>query len=456
VRRSSLWRRPGAGPAGRLLFATLALVGWSIATTRGHEIPNDVTIRMFVRPEGQRLRVLVRAPLEAMTDIDWRYSGPGGLLDLTRIDANLEHAATLWLADNIDARENGARLAYPRVAALRASLPNELAFQSYDEALAQLLGPPLPPATDLYRNQGILDALFEYDISSDRSAFAVHARFARLGIQTLTILRFLPPGGAMREFNLHGDQGLVPLEPRWTYVVWRFVRQGFLHILQGADHVLFLFCLVIPLRSLAAIVLVATSFTIAHSITLIAAAYELAPGALWFPPLVDALVATSILYMAIENLVGPRLERRWPVAFVFGLAHGFSFSLALRDTLQFAGAHLFSSLVSFNVGIEAGQLLLLGLLVPALRLAFRFVVAERIGTILVSVLVAHTGWHWVTTGYGRLLLFPLALPTVDAAFLAATLRWLMLLVVAAGAGWAISTFAGGRRVNPEGGGLPPA
>lgn len=428
------------------MAVSLVLVG---GVVRAHEIPNEVTIRMFFKPEGERLRVLVRAPLDAMNDIDWRYRGPGGLLDLTRIQSHLEHAATLWLADNLEVRENGARLAYPRVAALRASLPTDQAFQSYEQALAQTLGPPLSPETDLYKNQGILDALFEYTIASDTSAFAVDARFARLGLQTQTILKVSQPSGAIREFNLHGDQGLVDLDPRWSSVGWRFIKQGFLHIVRGTDHLLFLLCLIIPLRSLRAIVLVATAFTIAHSITLIAAAYELAPSGLWFPPLVDALVATSLLYMAVENLVGVTLERRWPVAFVFGLAHGFSFSLALRDTLQFAGTHLLSSLIAFNIGIELGQLLVLVLVAPTLYLIFRRLVAERIGTVVLSVLVAHTAWHWVTTSYGRLLLFRLTMPPIDAAFLAATLRWLMLLVVAAGAGWAISTLTGKPAVTEE-------
>ncbi len=81
--------------------------------------------------------------------------------------------------------------------------------------------------------------------------------------------------------------------------------------------------------------------------------------------------------------------------------HGFGFSFALRRTLQFAGTHLLTSLLSFNVGVELGQLLVLLVLIPALDLLFRFVVAERMGTIILSALVAHTGWHWMLDRYGR-------------------------------------------------------
>ena len=82
------------------------------------------------------------------------------------------------------------------------------------------------------------------------------------------------------------------------------MKLGFCHILDGTDHLLFLFCLVIPFRRFRSLVAVVTAFTVAHSITLIASAYNLAPDALWFPPLIETLIATSIVYMALENIVG--------------------------------------------------------------------------------------------------------------------------------------------------------
>src|SRR5262249_28324691 len=69
------------------------------------------------------------------------------------------------------------------------------------------------------------------------------------------------------------------------------------------DHLLFLGCLVIPFRRFRSLIAVVTAFTVAHSITLIASAYNLAPDALWFPPLIETLIATSIVYMALENIV---------------------------------------------------------------------------------------------------------------------------------------------------------
>src|SRR5206468_3215103 len=190
--------------------------------------------------------------------------------------------------------------------------------------------------TNVVWNQTMLDVLFDYPIPSDRAAFSIQRRLGRLGLRVVTSLRFLPPGGALRAFEFTNDPGLVRLDPRWHQAALRFVEEGFRHILDGTDHLLFLLCLVIPFRRFRALVPVVTAFTVAHSITLIASAYDMAPGALWFPPLIEMLIAASIVYMALENITGKAtIHTRWMVAFGFGLVHGFGFSFALRESLQF-------------------------------------------------------------------------------------------------------------------------
>jgi hypothetical protein len=401
-----------------------------------HEIPNDVTIQTFFKPEGQRLHFLVRAPLSAMLDVDYPKRGQG-LLDLARADAWLRDAGTLWIADNLQVHEGDTLLPYPRVVDVRASLASDPSFRSYEEAFAHVTGPRLPNTTDFVWNQGLLDILFEYPIQSDRSEFSIQPKFARLGIRTVTVLRFLPPGGAVRAFEFAGDPGLVRLDPRWYQASLWFVREGFWHILDGTDHLLFLFCLVIPFRRFRALVPVVTAFTVAHSVTLIASAYDLAPDALWFPPLIETLIAMSIVYMALENIVGGNLKRRWIITFGFGLVHGFGFSFALRQTLQFAGSHLLTSLLSFNIGVELGQLLVLLVLIPGLEILFRSVVAERIGTIILSGLITHTGWHWMTERADKLSQYQFQWPALTAALMLSAVRWMMVLVVLAGLIWLV-------------------
>jgi len=332
--------------------------------------------------------------------------------------------------------EGTSLLPNPQVMAARISLPSDFSFRSYESAIAHLSSPPLSDSTDVYWDQTLLDVLFDTAVQSDRSRFSIEPRFARLGLRVITVLRFVLPGGEIRAFEFDGDPGLVRLDPRWHQAALRFVNLGFLHILDGTDHLLFLFCLVIPFRRLRALVPVVTAFTVAHSITLIASAYNLAPDFLWFPPLIETLIAASIVYMALENIVGAgSVERRWLMAFGFGLVHGFGFSFALRQSLQFAGTHLLTSLLSFNVGVELGQLLVLLLLIPVLQLFFRYAVAERMGTIILSAIVAHTAWHWMLDRGTVLRQYRFAWPVLDAALLATVLRSLMFVVILAGILW---------------------
>jgi hypothetical protein len=232
-------------------------------------------------------------------------------------------------------------------------------------------------------------------------------------------------------------------------VLGSFVRLGFLHILEGTDHLLFLFCLIIPFRRFRELVLLVTAFTVAHSVTLVASAYGVAPDALWFPPLVETLIATSIVYMALENIVGGAVRRRWLITFGFGLVHGFGFSFALRETLQFAGSHLLTSLLAFNLGVELGQLLVLALLLPLLSILFRQAIAERTGTVILSALVAHTGWHWMVERGARLSQFDW--PRIDAQLLASAMRWAILMVGVAGLYWLIGVYRNrtGNRSSPQ-------
>jgi hypothetical protein len=441
-----------------LLAATLAAVIVLAAPASAHDVPDAVTVHAFLKPEGTRLRLLVRVPLQAVRDVDIPRRGPG-FLDLARVEPSLRHAATVWIVQNVELFEEDARVGPASLAAVRVSLPSDRSFGDYDGALAHVTGRGLDPATDLYWEQGILDALVEYPIRSEGSRFSLRPGLERLGQRVTLVLRVLPPGGGVRAFQLHEPAGLVRLDPRWHQAALSFTWAGFRHVLDGADHLLFLLCVVIPVRRLRPLVIIVTSFTVAHSITLVGSAYGAAPGAIWFVPLVETLIALSIVYMALENIViwldrravdgteAGRVERvalgrRWIVTGLFGLVHGFGFSFALRDNLQFAGSHLLTSLVSFNVGVELAQLLVIAVCCAALSAAFAFVVSERAGAVILSALVAHTGWHW--TGERGRVLAQFSWPEVDAALLASAVGWVLAAVVAASLIWAARAAQGWR------------
>jgi len=459
-------------PIAVVLLVSAALV--ASARLSAHEIPSDVRIQAFLHQDGSRLRLVVRVPVAStVNEIEWPARGP--LLDLASLPPSTLEEAARWIAGRVDLFEEDRQLGSPRITGARVSLPSDTSFDSYGKAVAHVTGAPLSSNVDLATSQALVDVMLEYPVASAESRVSISTRFETAGLRSVTVLRFLSgtstgralpdaastgralPGaasagralqdGVERAFQFHGNSGVVRLDPRWFQAAARFVVDGFFHILGGVDHLLFLLCLVIPFRRLGALIVIVTSFTVAHSVTLIASAYDMAPSALWFPPLVEMLIAASIVYMALENIVSPALTRRWVVTFAFGLVHGFGFSFALRDSLQLAGSHVLTSLLSFNVGVELGQLVVLVVAIPALDALFRYGVPERIGTIVLSALVAHTGWHWMTERGGRLAQYQFEWPVFDFAFLDLLLRWAMLAVGLAGVAWLIfGVFA--KRVQP--------
>ena len=147
----------------------------------------------------------------------------------------------------------------------------------------------------------------------------------------------------------------------------RFVSLGIEHIVTGYDHLAFVIGLLIGASSLLAVVKIVTAFTVAHSVTLGLATFELVslPSAL-----IESLIALSIAWVAVENLLLDRLAGRWRIAFVFGLVHGFGFSNVLRD-LELPPRTLALSLFTFNAGVEIGQVLFVVLAFPLVWLAMR-------------------------------------------------------------------------------------
>jgi len=419
-------------------LAALILFGLSLFAASpafAHNIPVDALIQAYMKPHGHVLQVLMRMPLKSYSDADY-YHHANGSVDLTKADGPLRTAAQVALFENLKVYENGRELPFPHIVAVRMALDSDRSFATYDQALAQLRAPPLSSTGDVYWDQAKLDVLFDYPIQSESSYFSIHAAFDRLALHEITPLTVILPNGVTRAFELEGDAGHVHLDPSWFNAAGRFVVMGVGHILGGIDHLLFLLCLVIPFRRIRPLVPIVTSFTVAHSITLIASAYGYAPDVEWFPPLIEMLIAVSIVYMALENIVVEKPGRRWIITFFFGLVHGFGFSFILRNTLQFAGSHVLSSLLSFNIGVEIGQLFMLALFVPALNLLFRHVVAQRLGTVILSALVAHQAWHWMEDRFDALSQFPW--PTVTQGGILSALRWLTVLVAVAAVVWLVS------------------
>jgi hydrogenase/urease accessory protein HupE len=139
-----------------------------------------------------------------------------------------------------------------------------------------------------------------------------------------------------------------------------FFIEGIQHILGGLDHLLFLVSLLLAVDGWRRFALVVTSFTIAHSVTLALGALELVVVS---PRLVEPLIAASIVYVAVENIVRRAPRARIAVTFGFGLVHGLGFGGALRD-LGLTASELWRPLLGFNLGVETGQLMVVAPLLP--------------------------------------------------------------------------------------------
>jgi len=153
---------------------------------------------------------------------------------------------------------------------------------------------------------------------------------------------------------------------------------GVEHILLGFDHVLFIIALILPGGGFWPLVAMVTAFTVAHSITLALSVL----GIVSLPSqLVEPVIALSIAYVAFENLTLQNApSRRWAVSFLFGLVHGFGFAGALTEVgLPTSG--LVAALVGFNLGVEAGQMLIVALLLPVLLWLQRFAWEKRLAQV---------------------------------------------------------------------------
>jgi len=251
-----------------------------------------------------------------------------------------------------------------------------------------------------------------------------------LGDALKLTVRYKPLEGESRTLLMTSRSGVVALNPTRLRAAAGFVGLGMMHILTGFDHLLFLLCLIIPLRDWRQILAIVTTFTVAHSFTLIGSAVNLAPSGAWFPPLVETTIAASIVYMAIENIMGAEFGRRMLITGMFGLVHGFGFSYGLQENLQFAGTHLIVSLFAFNIGIEIGQLLVLAVMLPALLVVRRYVLPGRVGMIILSALVGLTAWQWMLERGQDLLNVPW--PHVTVAGLATLAFWIAGIIFGAG------------------------
>ncbi len=156
------------------------------------------------------------------------------------------------------------------------------------------------------------------------------------------------------------------LNPTFWGTAWEFLGWGMHHIFVGYDHIAFLLALLLGAKRMGEMLKIVTSFTVAHSITLLLAASQW-PGWLAGIPssVTEAMIAGSIVYVAVENYFIRDSKYRWVLTFCFGLVHGLGFSGVLREKLSEISSPVVP-ILTFNLGVELGQVAILLVAFPLL------------------------------------------------------------------------------------------
>ncbi|MFM5923660.1 MAG: HupE/UreJ family protein [Novosphingobium sp.] len=216
---------------------------------------------------------------------------------------------------------------------------------------------------------------------------------------TDALLRVAPLNRPVQAARLTQDKAMVVIAtvPDAWEVARSYFVLGVIHILEGYDHLLFVIALVLLIGRPLTVIKAATAFTVAHSITLIGSTLGLV-GPAQAP--VEALIALSIVFLAVEIIkqdpANPNLAERapWIVAFLFGLIHGFGFAGALRE-IGLPEGDLPTALLTFNLGVEAGQLVIIAAVLGVVGLIRKFAPQlRRPATIAATYAIGITASFW--------------------------------------------------------------
>jgi len=255
------------------------------------------------------------------------------------------------------------------------------------------------------------------DVAIDQGGARVHATVAMNGssdrARRLTIVSGVPKrlarghrellvitlGGSQKDQKLldaDSDSAAVDLGAvagGLPTVAWSFLKLGTHHILSGYDHLLFLAALFLAASTIRDLLVLLTAFTVAHSISL---ALVVLAGVHLPASIVEPLIAASIAWVGVENVIFRGRRSRWPLVFGFGLIHGFGFAGALAD-LGFGSTALETALAlfCFNVGIESGQLVVAAAILPLFWTARSGPVWRTTLQPLCSGLIAMAGGYWL-------------------------------------------------------------
>jgi len=269
----------------------------------------------------------------------------------------------------------------PTLRELAAAMARHIVLSADGRACAGVPGEVRPPSP----GRANLEIVVLYACAAPIGQLSIRDDTAAvLGADHHTIADITWPGGATQVvFEREQREANIAVAEKHTETgtgstLASYFGIGVEHILLGFDHVLFIIALILPGGSLWSLAAMVTAFTVAHSITLALSVL----GIVSLPSqIVEPVIALSIAYVAFENLAMRNApSRRWAVSFLFGLVHGFGFAGALTEVgLPTSG--LVAALVGFNLGVEAGQMLIVAVLLPLLLWLQRFAWEKRLAQV---------------------------------------------------------------------------
>jgi hydrogenase/urease accessory protein HupE len=236
-------------------------------------------------------------------------------------------------------------------------------FNTLDQVRAAVRGPAFPadvPETDV--TLVLVDVAMFYPQVKEDTQFQFSSLLTpgKMGEPETNNMLFDHKGDTAVPYTIAGLLAVpVTVNPSLSEAFRQFLEAGIMHILEGWDHLLFIVCLVIGDFRFRSIALRITGFSVGHSLTLIAGFYGWIPAGALFPPLIEVVIALSILCAAMLILLSKRSDKlSLPLTSMVGLVHGFGFAFGLREMLAVSSRNLVPSLLSFNLGVEVGQLLI--------------------------------------------------------------------------------------------------
>jgi hypothetical protein len=417
-----------------ILLALAPLLLWPMSAA-GHEVPDDVKIRVFLKPQNRRMLILVRIPANALIDILFPMLPQSDWLDLRQIDGFAAEGAKVWIADLLSIYEGENALAEPDLLAVRISRSNDASFNTFQEALKHINGERLPVHTLLLPDNASVDALLETPIRSMSSDFSFRPNFARVGVRVTTTLDFLPANGGVRQFEYEGDAEAFHLDPTWRQYVGHFIWAGSSHYLGETDYLLFLLCVALVFERFHSLASFLAAFAAAQSAALVFC-FAREPSAPWVPLLCGVLMSAAIVYVGVESIVaGAFGNKSWPIAVSAGVIFGWGFWFGLQPVIEFGGVHRIASLLAFDGGALAAEFSALTLLAIGVRYLLRFSSYPRAVEIIAASIVVHVAWHRLLDRARTVSLVPSNFPVLKPAAISLMMMAAITLLAAYAYRW---------------------